>query len=226
MPPDRHAAICGDRLPPPLAGSPGGGRASEIRRSSVAMTDKSDDSDRVKALGADGKRRLRLIGSASYADWDEVYVDNVVWIYRLLFSRVGNRPDAEDLTTEVFMAALGPLRITATRVEVRAYLAATARTVLAGYWRGRLGVEVTVIDPEMAVTEPDDPSTPSLAPTRARAVLATLPERHRRVLELRFLEARSVRETAREMGISVANAKVLQHRALRIAARAQAGGEA
>jgi RNA polymerase sigma factor (sigma-70 family) len=147
-------------------------------------------------------------------------------IYRLLFSRVGNRPDAEDLSTEVFMAALGPLRITATRVEVRAYLAATARTVLAGYWRRRLGVEITAIDPELAVTEPDDPSIPSLAPTRARAVLATLPERHRRVLELRFLEARSVRETAREMGISVANAKVLQHRALRLAARAQPGGEA
>jgi RNA polymerase sigma-70 factor (ECF subfamily) len=52
-----------------------------------------------------------------------------------------------------------------------------------------------------------------------------LPERHRRVLELRFLEARSIRETAREMGISVANAKVLQHRALRMAARTQPGGQ-
>jgi hypothetical protein len=119
-------------------------------------------------------------------DGPEIYVDNVVWIYRLLYSKVGNRPDAEDLTTEVFLAALGPLRRTATRVQVRAYLAATARTVLAGYWRRRLGVQVTNIDPELAVSELDDPSTRSLAPARARAVLATLPERHRRVLELRF----------------------------------------
>jgi Sigma-70, region 4. len=38
------------------------------------------------------------------------------------------------------------------------------------------------------------------------------------VLELRFLEARSIKETAHEMGVSVANAKILQHRALRMAA--------
>jgi RNA polymerase sigma-70 factor (ECF subfamily) len=38
------------------------------------------------------------------------------------------------------------------------------------------------------------------------------------VLELRFLDRRSVRDVAREMDVSVANAKVLQHRALRMAA--------
>jgi RNA polymerase sigma factor (sigma-70 family) len=171
-----------------------------------------------------GGRRLRVVGTDTYGDWDEVYGDNVVWIYRLLFGKVGNRPDAEDLTTEVFMAALGPLRISATRLEVRAYLAATARTALAAYWRRRLGVQVTTIDPELAVRERDDPATWSASAERARSVLAGLPERHRRVLELRFLESRSIRDTAQEMGISVANAKVLQHRALRMAARGEQGG--
>jgi len=189
------------------------------------MTNRPDDVDRLTSPAGDGKRRLRVVGSDCYANWDEIYVDNVVWIYRLLYSKVANRPDAEDLTTEVFLAALGPLRITATRLEVRAYLAATGRTVLARHWRRRLGVQVTDLDPELAVRELDDPSTRSVAPARARAVLATLSERHRRVLELRFLEARSIRETAREMEISVANAKVLQHRALRMAARTQPGGE-
>ena len=189
------------------------------------MTDGPDDPHPRQPPGDDEPPRLRVVGSDSYTDWDEIYVENVVWIYRLLYSRVGNRPDAEDLTTEVFIAAMGPLRITATRAEVRAYLAATARTTLAGFWRRRLGVQITTIDPELAVRELDDPSTRSQAPARARAVLATLPERHRRVLELRFLEARSIRETAREMGISVANAKVLQHRALRMAARTQPGDE-
>jgi RNA polymerase sigma factor (sigma-70 family) len=175
------------------------------------------------ATPPNGERRLHVVGSDAYVDWDELYIDNVVWIYRLLYSKVGNRPDAEDLTTEVFLAALGPLRLSATRAEVRAYLAATARTALAGYWRRRLGADITAIDPELAVREQDDPSIRSAAPRRARAVLAGLPERHRRVLELRFLEARSIRETAREMGITVANTKVLQHRALRMAARAQTG---
>jgi RNA polymerase sigma-70 factor (ECF subfamily) len=167
---------------------------------------------------------LRVVGSDAYGDWDEIYADNVVWIYRLLFSKVGNRPDAEDLTTEVFLAALGPLRVTATRPEVRGYLAATARTALARYWRTRLGVQITTIDPEIAMHQRDEPGISSGPPERARSVLAQLPDRHRRVLELRFLESRSIRETAQEMGISVANAKVLQHRALRMAARADRGG--
>ena len=63
-----------------------------------------------------------------YPDWDAIYRDNVVRLYRLMYVKVGNHPDAEDLTTEVFMAALGPLRVSASRGEVRAYLTATART--------------------------------------------------------------------------------------------------
>ena len=50
-------------------------------------------------------------------------------------------------------------------------------------------------------------------------ILAALPERYRRILELRFLEASSIKEAAGIMDISVANAKVLQHRALRMAAK-------
>src|ERR1700738_3340172 len=69
-----------------------------------------------------------------YADWDDIYLDNVARIYRLMYSKVGNRPDAEDLTAEVFAAALRPLRLSASRGEVRGYLLATAGTVVAGYW--------------------------------------------------------------------------------------------
>jgi RNA polymerase sigma-70 factor (ECF subfamily) len=170
--------------------------------------------------------RLHVVGPDSYGSWDEIYVDNVVRVYRLLYAKVGNRTDAEDLTTEVFLAAYGPLRVDASRGEVRAYLALTARSALARHWRARLGVEVTHIDADVAARELDDDPSPSAAPTRAREVLAPLPERHRRILELRFLEGRSVREAAREMGISVGNAKVLQHRALRMAARIGEGGQA
>ena len=42
---------------------------------------------------------------------------------------------------------------------------------------------------------------------------------NRRILELRFLEANSLRETARAMNVSLTNAKVLQHRALHRAAQ-------
>ena len=137
----------------------------------------------------------------------------------MMYAKVGNRPDAEDLTTDVFLAALGPLRTGAHRAEVRGYLAATAQTKLASYWRHRLGVQVTTIDQATALRVLEDPPTESDAGLRARRLLDGLPARYRQILELRFLDALSIKEVAQAMGVSVANAKVLQHRALRMAAK-------
>jgi RNA polymerase sigma factor (sigma-70 family) len=158
-----------------------------------------------------------------YADWEAVYQDNATWVYRTLFARVGNRADAEDLTTEVFLAALRPLRLTASVAEVRAYLRATARTVLAAHWRKTLGCEVTrIADIE---EPPESEAAISTAPGRVAQVLDKLPDNYRRILELRFLQGRSIKDSAAELGVSVANAKVLQHRALRLAAQVNEGGE-
>lgn len=154
-----------------------------------------------------------------YPDWTAVYRDNVDRIYRVMYAKVGNRPDAEDLTAEVFVAALRPLRVSASVGEVRAYLLAAARTVLAGYWRRTLGVEVTTLDDESVESVFDEPPAPSRAEGRTAAILDALPANYRRILELRFLDAATVREAAAAMGISTANAKVLQHRALRRAAQ-------
>ena len=52
----------------------------------------------------------------------------------------------------------------------------------------------------------------------ATALLAALPDRQRAILTLRFLQGCTIKQAAAELGLSVANAKVLQHRALRRAA--------
>jgi RNA polymerase sigma factor (sigma-70 family) len=165
---------------------------------------------------------LRVVASEVYADWESVYHDNVDRLYRLMYARVGNRPDAEDLTSEVFRTALGPLRLASSKGEVRAYLLVTARTVLASHWRRRLGTPVTSIDPDADLgflADPPGPDHTTEAPNRVAAILAALPDRYRRILELRFLEASSIKEAAHTMDISVSNAKVLQHRALHMATK-------
>ena len=168
-------------------------------------------------------RPLRAVPDDGYADWEAVYQDNVTWVYRTLFARVGNRTDAEDLTAEVFLAALRPLRLTASVPEVRAYLRATARTVLAAHWRETLGCEITSI--EDIEQPPESEEAISSAPQRVAEVLDGLPDHYRRILELRFLQGNSIKESAAELGISVANAKVLLHRALRLAAQVNDGGQ-
>src|SRR6202044_2434365 len=144
-----------------------------------------------------------------YASWEAVYQDNATWVYRTLFARVGNQADAEDLTAEVFLAALRPLRLTASVGEVRAYLRATARTVLAAHWRETLGREITSIDD--IEQPPESEEAISTAPLRVAHVLERLPDNYRRILELRFLQGRSIKESAVELAVTVANAKVLQH---------------
>lgn len=164
--------------------------------------------------------QLRVVSGEFYPDWEAVYRDNVDRMYRLMYAKVGNRPDAEDLTAEVFLAALRPLRVSASVPEVRAYLLATARTVLAGYWRRTLGREVTTLtDEDVLEAVPAHAETPSVAAGLAAAVLEQLPEPYRRILQLRFLDSCSVREAAAALGVSVTYAKVLQHRALRRAAQ-------
>jgi RNA polymerase sigma factor (sigma-70 family) len=167
-------------------------------------------------------RPLRVVPDGGYPDWEAVYQDNATWVYRTIYARVGNRADAEDLTAEVFLAALRPLRLTASVGEVRGYLRATARTVLAAHWRETLGREITVIDD--IEQPPESEESVSTAPQRVAAVLERLPENYRRILESRFLQGCSIKESASELGISVANAKVLQHRALRLAAQVNEKG--
>jgi RNA polymerase sigma factor (sigma-70 family) len=163
--------------------------------------------------------RLSVVSSdVRYGDWEAVYEDNATWVYRTMFARVGNQPDAEDLTAEVFLAALRPLRLTVTVAEVRAYLRATARTVLAAHWRQTQGLEITSIDDRVQAA-PDSDQAISTAPHRVQGILESLPEQYRRILDLRFLQGRSIKDAAAVMSVSVANAKVLQHRALRLAAQ-------
>jgi RNA polymerase sigma factor (sigma-70 family) len=179
------------------------------------------DSGSAPDDGAAAPVHLHVVSDDRYPDWEAVYNDNVDRVYRVMFAKVGNRPDAEDLAAEVFVTALRPLRLTASVGEVRAYLLATARTVLAGYWRRTLGRDITVLEDDWALVEPvHHPSGDTGAVARAEAILAELPERYRQILQLRFLGACSLKEAAAELGVTVGNAKVLQHRALRQAAAA------
>jgi RNA polymerase sigma-70 factor (ECF subfamily) len=175
------------------------------------------------ASSGDSAPHLRSVGPDTYGSWRAIYLDNVERVYRIMYAHVGNRADAEDLTSEVFQAALKPLRVSASIGEVRAYLLATARTVLAAHWRRHYGLEVTAIDLERERAQMAEPQPESDAPQRVDALLAALPDRYAEILRLRFLQSCSLKETAHAMNISVANAKVLQHRALQRAATTQGG---
>ena len=165
-------------------------------------------------------RATTALGSTadSYSAWEEVYRDNVAGVYRHILARVGNPTDAEELTADAFMATLRPLRLPAPRPQVRAYVKAAARSVLADFWRRHYGSPLTgeYSDDVATVERAYDWTSGS---DRATAILDRLPERARKVLDLRFLRGYSINEAAAELCVTPGHARVLQFRALRLAAK-------
>lgn len=151
-------------------------------------------------------------------DLEDVFSQFVDPVYRFLYSRLGNREDAEDLTSEVFLKAARQLDSGRAEASVAHWLFTVARTVLADHWRRyyRTGTVVPLDDMRPgSIPEGDNVAAPtSAAEQLVSDVLAGLPERYRQVLELRFLKGYSVQETATELDITPQNVKVIQHRAL------------
>lgn len=162
--------------------------------------------------------------SAGPGPFERVYDDHVVGIYRFIFARVGNHPDAEDLTAQVFVRAVEQLDTSREPGQIAAWLYRVAHNATADYWRAFYRLPVVGADHVAPGWEPVDPGAERQAPSgdgataRVEALLRRLPAQYRRVLELRFLERLTVAETAQAMGITSGNARVLQYRALRRAA--------
>ena len=156
--------------------------------------------------------------------FERVYDQHVIGIYRFVYARVGNHPDAEDLTAQVFVRAVEQLDTTREPGQIAAWLYRVAHNAVADYWRAFYRLPVIGVDHVALGWEPVDEGgkvreePDERAAARVGALLRRLPEQYRRVLELRFLQRLSVAETAAAMGISNGNARVLQYRALRRAA--------
>ena len=153
----------------------------------------------------------------------QIALDELDLVYAFIYARVGNRPDAEDLTQQVAMKAIPRLRAEAAAPSVRAYLFATARTVLASFWARKFGLGEEELHDELALPAAPAPAgaESSEAADRVARILAELPANYRRVLELRFLRGYSLKEVAAETGNTVGGIKVMQLRALRAAAKVE-----
>ena len=162
--------------------------------------------------------------------FEEIYDAQVVPIYRFIYARVGNAPDAEDLTAQVFMRAVEQLDTTRDMGQIVSWLFRVSQNAIADYWRAFYRLPVIGADQVGAGWEPGDVAATTAgdddaanargdrAQNQVDSLLRRLPANYRRVLELRFIQRLSVAETADQMGITRGNAKVLQYRALRKAA--------
>lgn len=161
----------------------------------MATPEALDEQTLVEAAQADPARFLDLYERHFHR----------VWAY--VIRRTANR--AEDVTSEVFRRALENLRGYEWRgTPFAAWLLRIAANALAHRWE-KAGRESS--DPPPEATDPD-------ADLERSAVLFQLVERlpdvQRRVIELRYVEERSLLETAEALGKTEGAVKQLQRRAL------------
>jgi RNA polymerase sigma-70 factor, ECF subfamily len=161
--------------------------------------------------------------------FEALYREHLGLIYHYVYRKVGNRQEAEDLTSSIFLKAVRGLRQEADPQRMGHWLLRVARTTLIDYWRAhRARVTSSSLEALQEAgwegpAERDPFGVDSRPTERVQGLLEALPERDRAVLTCRFLLGLSTRETAVRMGLTEGNVKVMQYRALKRAAALDAG---
>lgn len=144
-----------------------------------------------------------------------LYDEALPAVYGYFVRRCGDRGAAEDLTSETFLAAMDAARKPSPPPITVPWLIGVARHKLADHHRRRHDrFTVPVADPPELV-EPEDEWDAELDRIVAEGVLGRLPEHHRTVLSLRYLDDRSVPECAELIGRTVHATEALLVRARR-----------
>ncbi len=171
----------------------------------------------MKALRKEADERL-LIEAAQKdpARFAELYENNFERVYAYVVRRVRDRAETEDLTSEVFHHALANLRRFEWRgIPFAAWLFRIAANLISDRWQ-RQGREQVADEP--GEIESAQASSAEFEDVERKATLFrlvdTLPGEQRRVVLLRFVEQKSIKEVAREIRKTEGAVKQLQFRAL------------
>jgi RNA polymerase sigma-70 factor, ECF subfamily len=156
----------------------------------------------------------RLMVEAAQRDpsrFADLYEHNFDRVYAYIARRIHDRVEAEDVTADVFHRALENLgQYQWQGTPFAAWLLRIAANALADRWR-RLAREPVPTADEFLDSQVDDDTERR---TMLAELVAGLPEDQRLVVTRRFIDQRSIKDIAAELGRSEGAIKQLQFRAL------------
>ena len=144
-----------------------------------------------------------------------LYDDALPSVYGYFARRCCDRVTAEDLTSETFLAAMDAARREKPPEITVPWLIGVARHKLADHYRRRHDRFSTPVAELPEPVAPSDDWDAELDRIVAESVLARMPEHHRTVLALRYLDDRPVPECAELIGRTVHATEALLVRARR-----------
>jgi RNA polymerase sigma-70 factor, ECF subfamily len=163
----------------------------------------------------------RLVERAQLGNRDaleELYLIHFDRIYSYLHLSVGNRQDAEDLTTQTFVRMLEAIgRFRWREVPFSAWLFRIAHNLAMDHFRANRRVQTEEKVPEPQGSEEssaEDQALDSLGRAGMLELIEGLSSEQRQVLTLKFLYGFANAEVATSLGKTEGAVKSLQHRAL------------
>ena len=151
---------------------------------------------------------------AREADWDALYELELPRIYNFFRYRVGDGPEAEDLTSVTFEKAWRARhRYRRDLASFRTWLFAIARNVAIDHFRQKRDHAPLDEAEGMAGGEtPEDAAVRRSDAARLSHLLGLLPERERELLSLKYGAGLTNRAIARMTGLSESNVGTIVHR--------------
>jgi RNA polymerase sigma-70 factor, ECF subfamily len=158
----------------------------------------------VRGVAGDVDERAQLL---------DIYDDAMPAVYGYLQRRCRDRTTSEDLTTEVFLAAVDSINRSAVDDVTVAWLIGIARHKLVDHWRRMEREDRRLHAVAGTIVEPADPWDVELDVMAARDVLGDLGAHHRAALTLRYVDDLPVADVAAELGRTVHATEALLVRA-------------
>ena len=174
--------------------------------------------ERPKESGAEVRRLVERAQGGDRDALEELYLIHFDRIYSYLHMTVGNRHDAEDLTTQTFLRmleAIGKFRFQS--APFSAWLFRIAHNLSMDHFRATKRVQPEEEVPEPAGSEQDSAELEAMHSIGRQSLLALiegLSEEQQQVLTLKFVFNFANADVATILGKTEGAVKSLQHRAL------------
>ncbi len=173
---------------------------------------------RSETVGAMPETDEALAVRGNAESFVRLYRAHVRAVYRYLLARLGNRQDAEDVTTQVFERAWASLKRYRPSGAFKAWLFTIAQRALADYYRQHPpptlsldGLTQEPLDPAIGL---EDGALVSEQAQKVLQVMGTLSQEQQQVIGLRFLAELRYDEIALILGKRESAVKMMAYRAL------------
>lgn len=147
-------------------------------------------------------------------------------IYYYVYSRINSLHETQEITSEVFLSMIENISKFKGESSFKNYIFGIAKNKIRDYIRNKYKSSDYILQSyfedqafDQIVQEEPDNTYKNKLRSALKFITSMLNPRYAKVLDLRFNQMNSVEETAKIMGITDNNVKVMQHRAIKQASQ-------